>query len=159
MRSSSATPPLHFQPHVVQRVQAFYACARNNLKPLRIYFLQMTAQFLRHNPLQIQPHVVHHPVQAFCACARKNLIFAHLFLTNDCACAVPLPQSAPVPASCRPPPSTGFLCMRKEESKGFVHFFLTNVCTCAAPPPHLHSISSLMSSNECRLSAHAQGRI
>jgi hypothetical protein len=51
------------------------------------------AQFLCHNPLQLQPHVVHHRVQAFCARARKNLKPLRIYFTNDCACAVPLPQS------------------------------------------------------------------
>ncbi len=61
--------------------------------------------------------------------------FAHLFLTNDCACVVPPPQSPLAPASCRPPPSTGFLRMYKIEFKAFAHWFLTNDCASAVPPP------------------------
>jgi hypothetical protein len=56
---------------------------------------------------------------------------AHLFFTNDCACAVPPPQSALSPTKCHPPPITSFLLIRKEEFKGFAHLFCTNDCGCA----------------------------
>jgi hypothetical protein len=78
-----------------------------------MYCLKMTphAQFIRHNPLQLQLHVVHHRVQALCASARKNLIALRIY----------------------------FLQM-------------------TAHAQFIRSSSSLMSStNEYRLSAHAQG--